>query len=222
MRDVVYMMDRTDDPNEEHPFFKIQSIGTRFIDVFTEAFPKTPFVFYRESVQVMMSHLDHDHIEQSNCVRPRNNPPKIVVDLVERHGRSVTELSHEEYCAAHLASICDSALKEMKCSSRESLGWPVNYEDLPDKLYDVIPQHFGVPLSQTERNRIAKISGVYSKGRGNRAHEWKDDSEQKEERATDAIKGACKMFLDETFEGLEERAAAFNAVGGNEGLADET
>jgi len=234
LRDVMHMMGRTDDPNERNLFFKIQSVGTRFIDVFTEAFPHTPYMFvYRDPVQVMMSHLDHAHMEQSNCVRPRKDPPKIVVDLVERHGKSVTELSHEEYCAAHLASICDSALGEMKRpgdggSDGNSMGWPVNYQDLPDKLYEVIPHHFGVPLGETERDRIAQISGMYSKGRGNKAHEWKDDSERKEERATDAIRGACKIFLDETFAELEGRAAAAaaadgrgGAIGGKEGFAGE-
>ena len=222
LRDVMYMMGRTDDPSEEHLFFKIQSIGTRFIDVFTEAFPETPYIFvYRDPVQVMMSHLDHAHMEQSNCVRPRSNPPKIVVDLVEQHGRSVTDLSHEEYCAAHLATLCDSALAEMK-SADDGIGLPVNYKDLPDKLYEVIPNHFGVAIGDDEKDRIAEVSGMYSKGRGNRAHEWKDDSEAKEERATDAIKGACSMFLDGTFRELEQRAASAASAGGAAGFAEET
>jgi hypothetical protein len=215
----MYLMSRTDDPAEEHTFFKIQSIGTRFIEVFAEAFPTTPYLFvYRDPVQVMMSHLDHDHMENSNCVRPRSNPPRIVVDLVEGRGRSVTDLSHEEYCAAHLATLCDSALAQMKRSDN-GLGLPVNYKDLPEKLYEVIPNHFGVSIGDDETNRIAEISGVYSKGRGNRAHEWKDDSETKEEQATDAIRGACSLFLDETFRELEGRAASVSAPAG---FAEET
>ena len=222
LRDVMYLMSRTDDPAEEHTFFKIQSIGTRFIEVFAEAFPTTPYLFvYRDPVQVMMSHLDHEHMEQSNCVRPRSNPPRIVVDLVEgRAGRSVTDLSHEEYCAAHLATLCDSALAEMERGDN-GLGLPVNYKDLPEKLYEVIPNHFGVAIGDDETNRIAEVSGVYSKGRGNRAHEWKDDSETKEERATDAIRGACSLFLDETFRELERRAASVSASAGR-GFAEET
>ena len=221
LRDVMHMMSRTDDPSEEHVFLKIQSIGTRFIDVFTEAFPETPYIFvYRDPVQVMMSHLDHAHMEQSNCVRPRSNPPKIVVDLVEQHGRSVTDLSHEEYCAAHLATLCDSALAEMK-NADDGLGLPVNYKDLPGKLYEIIPNHFGVAIGDDEKDRIAEVSGMYSKGRGERAHEWKDDSEAKEERATGSIKGACSMFLDDTFRQLEQRAAAASA-GGAAGFAEET
>jgi len=221
LRDVIYMMSRTDDPSEEHLFFKIQSIGTRFVEVFAEAFPRTPYIFvYRDPVQVMMSHLDHAHMENSNCVRPRSNPPKIVVDLVEGHGRSVTDLSHEEYCAAHLATLCDSALAEMK-RTEDALGLPVNYKDLPEKLYEVIPNHFGVPIGDDEKNRIAEVSGVYSKGRGNRAHEWQDDSETKEERATNAIRGACSMFLAETFRELEQRAASASASAGG-AFAEET
>jgi hypothetical protein len=130
----------------------------------------------------------------------------------------VTDLSHEEYCAAHLATLCDSALAQMKRSDN-GLGLPVNYKDLPEKLYEVIPNHFGVSIGDDETNRIAEISGVYSKGRGNRAHEWKDDSETKEEQATDAIRGACSLFLDETFRELEGRAASVSAPAG---FAEET
>jgi hypothetical protein len=58
LQDVVYLMSRTDDVNEECVFFKIQSAVSRNLPVFTKAFPNTPYLFvYREPVQVMMSHL---------------------------------------------------------------------------------------------------------------------------------------------------------------------
>lgn len=59
LRDVVYLMGRTNRPEEEHMFFKVSSIGSKRISVMRDAFPETPWIFvYREPVQTMMSHLD--------------------------------------------------------------------------------------------------------------------------------------------------------------------
>ena len=48
---------------------------------------------------------------------------------------------------------------------------------------DILPNKWNVPVSQEEQENIIQISGVYSKGRGNRAGEWHEDSQQKEEQA---------------------------------------
>jgi hypothetical protein len=102
LKDVMYAMGRTNDPNEERVFFKIQSIGTRTLKVFQHAFPNVPFMFvYREPVQVMMSQLKQG-TKNANCVRPRMRPPPSVVDVCAKKGLAVGELSDEEYCAAHL------------------------------------------------------------------------------------------------------------------------
>lgn len=203
LRDVVYMMGRTNDPLEQRLFFKVQSLGTRYIKVFRRAFPSTPWVFvYRDPVQVMMSHLDHPHIERANCVRPRANPPRSVRDLVKSEGMTVKSLTHEEYCAAHLATICNAALTELQSSET---GHALNYNDIIDDLTTrVIPHHFKLPVGDVELARIMAISTKYSKGRGE-AKEWEEDSEQKEERATDAIKKACEEFLEYSYEQLENQ-----------------
>lgn len=55
LKDVIYLMGRSNDPKETHVFFKIQSIGATRMKVFLEAFPDTPFMFvYRDPVQVMV------------------------------------------------------------------------------------------------------------------------------------------------------------------------
>lgn len=53
LKDAIYMMSRTNDPQEQRVFFKIQSIGSRHIEVFRRAFPTTPWIYvYRDPVQV--------------------------------------------------------------------------------------------------------------------------------------------------------------------------
>lgn len=45
IKDVVFLMGRTNDKNEEFMFFKIQSIGTLNIHKFRNAFPDIPWIF---------------------------------------------------------------------------------------------------------------------------------------------------------------------------------
>ena len=109
LQQVVYAMSRTNDLREERVFFKIQSVGTRNIEVFQLAFPKVPFLFvYRDPVQVLMSQLSGvpGGTKNANCVRPRARPPASVVDLCQRKGiKKISDLSNEEYCAAHLVRM---------------------------------------------------------------------------------------------------------------------
>jgi len=208
VRDVVYLMGRTDHPTERNLFFKIQSVATRYIDVLTRAFPSTPYLFvYRDPVQVMMSHLGVGRMENANCVRPRKARDQYVLDLVSAAapGRRVATLTHEEYCAAHLATICDAAVAGLRRTADAGTGRVVNYRDLPAALEFLVPDHFGADLGTDGWDRIVRISGQYSKGIGARAATWKgDDSEKKEQRASDAIRGASLLFLDSSYAALED------------------
>jgi hypothetical protein len=84
LRDVIYVMGRTDRVEEKALFFKIQSIGSRYLPVFLEAFPDTPWIYvYREPVQIMMSQLANGE-NRANCVRQlRDVPRKRVEKLLE-------------------------------------------------------------------------------------------------------------------------------------------
>ena len=49
LRDVVYLLGRTADPEERRVFFKVSSIGAKNIDVMQRAFPAVPWIFvYRD------------------------------------------------------------------------------------------------------------------------------------------------------------------------------
>lgn len=94
LRDVMYLMRRTNDMKEARTFFKVQSVGTRNLSVFTTAFPKTPYLMvYREPVQVMMSHLKGNNLRNANCVRQRRSPPAAVVKAVEKYTPKISAKS---------------------------------------------------------------------------------------------------------------------------------
>jgi len=106
LRDVVYMMGRTNDIDESRLFFKVQSIGTNLIHIVREAFPITPWVFvYRDPVQVMMSHLKNPKKVKKGmtvCLRNLRHPTLDIIHLVEEQGESIDDISNQEFCAVHL------------------------------------------------------------------------------------------------------------------------
>lgn len=104
-KDVIYVMGRTNDENESNLFFKIQSIGTKYIDVFLEAFPKTPWIFiYRNPIHVMMSQLEMG-AKRANCVHQLKDVPKETRQMLGDMGMQVHDLIPEEKCALHLVSV---------------------------------------------------------------------------------------------------------------------
>ena len=205
LKDVIYMMGRSNDPNEQHFFFKFQSATTRTMEVFRMGFPTTPWIFmYRDPVQVMMSQLDMRKISRANCVRSKHSSPA-VKDHVLRRGYTMEDLEDEEFCAVHLATLCDSALRQLEDAN--GLGLAINYS--PDIVYSfldtLLPHHFNIPLDEDGRERVLKVAGTYSKnvGGGHEKGDFTHDSEEKERKASQEIKNAAKKFLWPSFEELE-------------------
>ena len=204
LKDTLYLMSRSNDPNEERVFFKFQSATTKSIKVFQDAFPDQPWIFvYRDPVQVMMSHIKDDPQlkGRANCLRSKSMPPPEIKAIAAQHGIPDPRLlSMEEYCAAHLAAITESA-----AASLTDIGMPVNYETLPDSLHEVVlPSVLGRSLTNQEVENIRAISQHYSKGTGGRHQEFQDDSEAKTKAASPAVKEAAVKFLQPSFERLAQ------------------
>jgi len=207
LKDVIYLMGRSNDPNEENLYFKFQSATTRTMGTFRAAFPTTPWIFlYREPIEVIMSQLDipSKHIAQANCVRSKDLSP-MVKQFIKKSEYSYHDLLNEEFCAIHLATLCESALHHLE--DADGLGMAVKYSpDLVHEFLDTIfPIHFHTVVDSAARERVLQISGTYSKNRGKQAAgEFKNDSEEKLSKASDEIKNAAADFLTPSFEKLEE------------------
>lgn len=228
LRDVVYLMSRSQTPHETRVFFKIQSIGTHAISLWTEAFPSIPWAFvYRDPVEVLASHLRRggDSAHRAPCLRSRDHPTPILIDLVARHHfeqnpsegmpdattatQLVSKLSTVEFCAAHLATLCTSALEEYRTKHSHKEGRFVNYASLPDIMWEsVLPNHFDVEdLSEAHIERMKSIALVYSKGFQDKANKpWSQDTDIKQKRASEAMRQAAKDYLNVYFEQLEGAA----------------
>jgi len=202
LRDVIYLMGRTDDPQEENLFFKIQSIGSKYISIFNEAFPDTPWIYvYRDPVQVLMSQLAQGP-NRANCVHQLKDVPHKKIMQLKEDDISIDHLKPVQKCALHLSLLCESALEGIFESN--NMGRSVNYENIVHKLADhIIPDHFKVDVPSEAREQIFEVGSRYSKGRGNKGKEWTEDSEKKDKNATPQIKEAANYFLEDSYHQLE-------------------
>jgi hypothetical protein len=136
IQDVFYVMgrvSRTINPGQpQYIFHKVHSSGVQSIDAFVSAMPTTPWVFaYRNSVEVLMSHfpkylrpsetssqfsLLSSTQDDSECLKnygkPVSQQPPLVVELVETANKQLSQLTREEYCAAHIAGLATAAIRE--------------------------------------------------------------------------------------------------------------
>ena len=221
LKDVIYLKGRSNDPKEENLYFKFQSVTTRTMETFRTAFPTTPWIFlYREPIEVLMSQLDVPRGAQPNCVRSKQSSP-MVRSFVKKSGYDYGDLVKEEFCAIHLATLCESALRNLE--DAYGLGMAINYhkELVHDFLDTIFPKHFHTPVDADARDRVLKISGTYSKNRGQHAEgEFKSDSETKERNASDEVKDAAKAFLQPSFDKLQH--SVHNIRQAEDGEDDET
>lgn len=201
LKDVLYLMGRTDNPEEVELFFKIQSIGSKYITTFMEAYPETPWIYvFREPVAVMMSQLAQG-AKRANCVHQLKDVPERRISELEEDNKSLDSLTPIERCALHLSLLCESAIDGIDLSSNK--GRAVNYENISEHLVDhIFPDHFKLVVSEEGRENVMEVGSRYSKGRGNRKKTWQDDSKTKEEKASPAVREAADYFLKDLYQQL--------------------
>ena len=206
LKDVIYIMGRSNDPKEQNLFFKFQSVTTRNLESFRLAFPTTPWIFlYRNPIEVMMSQLDVPHTSQANCVRSKHSSP-LTKKFIHSSQYQFKDLTDEEFCAIHLATICESALRNLE--DADGIGMAIKYA--PELVYafldTVFPTHFHTLVDEDGKVRVKKIAGTYSKNRDMHIAEnqFRSDSEEKERNAPQSMKDAANEFLGPVHRQLDE------------------
>jgi hypothetical protein len=221
IKDVFYLMGRMNRPAKpQNVFFKMDSVAVRSIDAFRLAFPTVPWLFlYRDAYEIMASQL-HGYQESSmlladkdipSCLREKNNQwqhPRLL-NILQGLGRDVGSLTSEEYCAAHLASLAQSAVEESKKpSSLWAKHMIVKYDDLPYILWDrVIPEldYMSQPVSLRIDAMHDTSKFYYTAASANHmGQQWLDDTGIKKGEATDAMKKAANVFMNPVHGKLEE------------------
>jgi len=215
-------------------FYKIQSIGVMAIDKFTMAFPEVPWIFvYRDTVEILQSHLKQgSNSVPKVCTRNYNlkahQQPATTLQAIRDAGKSLRDLDHIQYCAAHLAGLSLAALNEhdrtatattatttttaqenqqLQLQQQHRGGRFVEYNQLPERLWEeILPNHFGVnPLPKEAIANMQAITGVYSKGRGVKANkEWTEDSTRKQQTASSEVTDAADLFVADVYRRMNE------------------
>lgn len=217
IQDVFYMMGRSPGPTlPQYVFYKFQSYGSLMMNVFSKAMPETPWMFvYRDPVEILMSHFKNYQSGNPvgkrfspNCLRNRgtSNQPPLLKTLVEKHGRKISDLSKEEYCAAHLASLGQSAFEEHereKGLSDTAPRWFINYKDFPFRVFEDILPKLVTSVSSEQRQRMIEVSQKYSKG-GKAGQTFLEDSTMKQGTAPQEIKDAASNFMMDVYHDLED------------------
>lgn len=148
-------------------------------------------------------------MQAANCVAQQRRPSHLVRSIVQARNIAVRaeELDPEDLCAAHLAGITETAVWALTEGPNPN-GSAVNYRDLPSRLWeDILPNAWDLPVTPEAVERMQEVSGVYSKGRGPAAHaEFEGDSKAKDATASDAMREAAQVFLDESYQRLEQLA----------------
>lgn len=232
VRDVFYLMGRTQRhmTPEHNIFYKLQSSAVQYVELLEKSLPQpVPWMYlYRDNVPVLMSHFKGSVVdpksEPTNVLGVKKTPkcleaygqseqPTVLRELVQAQGRTVQSLSKEEYCAAHLASLSESAIQHFsaaQAASKRHQKTPhffVNYNQLPDVLWDHVLPSLGVPLKAQDIHKMERVGALYTQGRTPGKNPPKKvfpgDSHHKQTDVPSAIASAASTFMDHTFGKLE-------------------
>lgn len=181
-------------------FFKFQSANTPLMELYTKAFPNTPWIYlFRDPVEIMVSHIGNDKgaVDRAPCLRSRRRAPAEVVRVLSAAPNAV---SKAEYCAAHLNFLNQAPKNLLKAPG--SFGRAVNYKNLPNEFIDdILPNHFGVDVSDEYKNAMISTSQHYSKARKG-PQTWVNDTDTKHSRASSEMKLWAKNLMQGSYEEL--------------------
>jgi len=228
LRVLVAQMGRGRATGHSKLFFKFQSVMVLHMDLLLEAFPSVPWAFvHRNPVEIMVSMMKHGG-GHAPCTRRQRDPPQPMrAFLSKQHAEpgAAGRLPHEQYCAAHLATMCGLALKasqgsadEQGSAARRARGRFVEYSGLvATMLDDVFPRHFGLlreadaAANARTRATMKAVTAVYSKGRDDK-RVFKDDSAEKQKMASAAIRKWAAAYVDPVYQRMKKADQAVSQV----------
>jgi len=172
---------------ETRLFLKLDCWHSRDLPLFRRAFPNTPWVFlYREPIEVMVSQTRRRGVQMVPSLVP---PSTFGVDLPDG-------VPNDDYCARVLAAVCDGAVGHFPAGG----GLLVNYRQLPEALFTEILPHFGVTVSEVERQamRAATVRDAKTP-----EQTFAPDAQDKQQAATPALRAICERRLASVYGQLE-------------------
>ena len=188
LRGIVMALGRPPRTSGQPYFVKFAGWNTLFLPLIQRAFPTVPWVFlYREPVEVLVSLA--------------RNPGRLVPGAMDSavlglEPATVSAIPIEEYHARVLKRICDMAIQ----SRRSGSSLFINYRELPDSAWTLLPDFYGFACSDVELDAMRERARFGGKDPGAL---FQTDSPEKQTVATTAQRDAADRWLHSCFEQME-------------------
>lgn len=172
---VLKMTDAT--PNTRLPFFRA-------------AFPNVPWVFvYRDPVEVMVSMLTKPTGNVDLWLKNRANAAR----FLQMPELADASLWPADFMARTLRGFCLEALKAAKATPR-GLFLALSYDRLPHAIWETVAPHFGVELTDRERE-IMQVEARFSAKEQSQV-EFKSDRSSKIRQASSRVVALAKEYVE--------------------------
>ena len=133
-------------PEEERFFVKFMAADALDLPLIRRVFPETPWLFlYRDPIEILAS--------QSRLGGADTQPGELPAARLDLSEAAMAAMSNLEYQCHVIAALARAALGELG----DGRGLLLNYRDLPDALFDVIPRHFGFQLGTDEAASVSRM-----------------------------------------------------------------
>ena len=116
---------------------------------------------------------------------------------------AIFQMQPEEYSARALAKICEAALEYQEG------GMLVNYNQLPEAMWDLILNFFGIEYSQSDIEILKRLSRLDAK---NPSLQFTNDADAKNRSATDVMHSMANEWIVPVYERLEAARKACRIV----------
>jgi hypothetical protein len=181
-------------PAEKNFFTKFDCWHALFLPLIQRAFPGVPWIFvYREPLEVMVSQMGHRGAHMI--------PGALECGIFGWDSATTGQMAPNEYGARVLAKICEATLTE----TRNGNGKLVNYRQLPETVWPVLMDHWGVKFSPEETRRMMDAARLDAK---NPSLTFEPDSQAKNAAASTELRALTRQWLEPVYQELESQRGA--------------
>ena len=98
LEDVVYMLSRTRDADEERVIIKAAPGAVEGIDIFDAKFPDVDWMFiYDDPSAAIGAQMSKNRPERSNCVKTKTDPQPQLLEVIKKTGLNIDSISLPQY-----------------------------------------------------------------------------------------------------------------------------
>lgn len=190
LKDTIKVLGQKRFEKEENLFIKFDAWSIAELPFILEVYPDVPWVFlYRNSVEVLVS---------QKRKRGFFTIPKAIKGKIFNQITSDTHF--DDYHKEVIYEIFKTALKYKDLPN----GLFIDYKDLKSSIIDTILPHFKLDLSKDD---IKKIDERLSFDAKEPKQNFKDDTKDKNDEASEDIKSFCKDHIFDTYQKLDMKEA---------------